>query len=169
MKHHNRWIIYILIGLFFGIIDWFYLDWLSSGLGPNLGENPFLIIPILILMNYGIWLVPIIPVVLYETKHAQTIKGPVLAGILTWCCALLSYYAFYAILLSLGKLPHMEGFNVFGEQFDSFWMQYWEMFRRIILFQLLEWLPIGVIGGGLSGAITWWICRKRLNKDKVQG
>lgn len=79
----KRWFVYILIGLVFGVVDWFFVDWLSRGLGPNLGDNPFIIIPIIIGLNYGIWLVPIIPVVIYETRQADRIKGPILAGILT--------------------------------------------------------------------------------------
>jgi hypothetical protein len=31
----KRWHNYLLIGLVFGIFDWFYLDWLSHGLRPN--------------------------------------------------------------------------------------------------------------------------------------
>jgi hypothetical protein len=164
MKSKKRWIFYILIGVSFGIFDWFYLDWLATGVAPRLIENRIIAILIITLMNYGIWLVPIIPVVIYEAKHAPTIKGPIKAGILTWCCALLSYYVLYAALLSLGKLPHMEGFYVFGEQFESFRVQYWMVLRNIVLFQLLEWLPIGIIGGGITGALAWWIFSKRLNK-----
>jgi hypothetical protein len=98
----KRWHYYVLIGLVFGIFDWFYLDWLSRGLGPNLGENPFIVIPIIIGLNYGIWLVPVIPVVIYETQKADTIKGPILAAIITWSCALFSYYFYYAMLLVVG-------------------------------------------------------------------
>ncbi len=161
MKHNKRWYLYGLIGLIFGMIDWFYLDWLAFGLGPNLGENPFIAIPIVIGLNYGIWLVPIIPVTLFESQRSESIKGPIKAGILTWCCALLSYYSFYAVLFSLGKLPNLEWFNIFGERFDGFWWQYWRWIRSIILLQLLEWLPIGLIGGGIIGALAWWIIRKR--------
>ncbi|MFA7406874.1 MAG: hypothetical protein WCY93_03415 [Anaerolineaceae bacterium] len=35
---------YALIGLVFGVMDWFYPGWLSCGFGPNLGENPFMVI-----------------------------------------------------------------------------------------------------------------------------
>ena len=87
----KRWHLYVLIGLAFGVFDWFFLQWLSKGFGPNLGENPFIVIPIIIGLNYGIWLVPIIPIVIYETLGAKSIKSPILAAILTWCCALFSY------------------------------------------------------------------------------
>jgi len=161
MKHNRRWYLYGLIGLIFGMIDWFYLDWLAFGLGQNLPENPIIVIPIIVGLNYGIWLVPIIPVTIYESQRADSIKGPIKAGILTWVCALLSYYAFYAVLFSLGKLPNLEWFNIFGARFDGFWWQYWQWIRRIILLQLLEWLPIGLIGGGTIGSLAWWTTRKR--------
>ena len=156
----KRWHYYILIGLVFGVFDWFYLDWLSSGLGPNLGENPLIIIPIIIALNYGIWLVPIIPVAFYETKKTDHIKGPILAGILTWCCALFSYYAYYAILLSLGRLPNLAHLNLFAERYDGFWGEYGRMFIRIIFWQFIEWIPIAVIGSSIIGAFFWWVIKK---------
>jgi hypothetical protein len=156
----KRWYFYALTGLIFGIFDWFYLDWLSRGLGPNLGENPFIVIPIILGLNYGIWLVPIIPVTLYEANRAKTIKSPIIAGILTWSCAILSYYTFYAVLLSFGKLPNLEHLNIFNGNFHSVRPEYWRMFNRIILFQFLEWIPIAVIGGGVTGVIAWWLIRR---------
>ncbi len=162
----KRWQVYVLIGLVFGVLDWFYLDWLSRGLGPNLGENPFIVIPIIIGMNYGIWLVPIIPVVIYEARRAEHIKSVMLTGILTWCCALCSYYTYYAILLSLGKLPNLAHLNLFGGRYAGFWRDYWAMFKRVILFQLLEWIPIAVIGGGVVAALAWWLTKKRRLKPE---
>lgn len=162
----KRWHFYSLIGLAFGVFDWFFLQWLSQGLGPNLGENPVIVIPIIIGLNYGIWLVPIIPVVIYETNKAETIKGPILAAILTWCCALFSYYTYYALLLSLGKLPNLAHLNVFGERYDGFWGEYGRIFNRIILFQFLEWLPIAIIGGTTIAALFWWVNNQ--NKKKAE-
>jgi hypothetical protein len=164
----KRWYYYSLIGLVFGIFDWFYLDWLSRGLGPNLGENPFIVIPIIIGLNYGIWLVPVIPVVIYETQKADTIKGPILAAIITWSCALFSYYSYYAILLSLGKLPHLAHLNLFSERYVGFWGDYWRMFRWIILSQFLEWVPIAIIGGSIIAALFWWMIKKRKKKEELQ-
>ena len=157
----KRWTIYALIGLIFGVFDWFFLDWLANGLGPNLGENPIIFIPIILGLNYGIWLVPIIPVTLYETRQAKTIKTPIFAGALTWSCAILSYYSYYAILFSLGRLPHMDYFNILNQDFQKVRAIYWRWFNGIILFQILEWIPIGVIGGGLIGSIIWCLYQKR--------
>ncbi|MDY6846677.1 MAG: hypothetical protein SVP52_06030 [Chloroflexota bacterium] len=162
----KRWYLYALIGLIFGIFDWFYLDWLEHGLGPNLGENPFIVKTIILGLNYGIWLVPIIPVTLYEARRAETIKTPIFAGMLTWSCAIFSYYAYYAILFSLGRLPHLDHFNIFSHDFIEVRATFWRWFKWIILFQFIEWIPIAVIGGGLTGAIIWWI-RQRLKPEET--
>jgi hypothetical protein len=156
----RRFLLYALIGLIFGIIDWFYLDWLAHISWGSLGES-ILVIPIIIGMNYGIWLVPIIPVVIYEARHAQGISNPMLAGMLTWSCAIFSYYVYYAILLSLGKLIHLKHLNVFGEKNSAFWSEYWRMFNRLILGQFLEWIIIAIIGGAIAGALLYWFMHKR--------
>jgi len=111
-KPRYRFLLYAIIGLTFGIINWFYLNWLAHISWGSLRES-ILVIPIIIGMNYGIWLVPIIPVVIYEALQTKRIRNPVVAGILTWSCAIFSYYFYYAILLSLGKLPNLELLNIF--------------------------------------------------------
>lgn len=158
-KTKRRFLLYALIGLIFGIIDWFYLNWLAHISWGSLGES-ILIVPVIIAMNYGIWLVPIIPVVVYEARHAQRIRNPMLAGILTWSCAIFSYYFYYAALLSLGKLVHLEHFNIFGDKDETFWYYYWQMFKGIILGQFFEWIIIAVLGGGVIGALIYTISRR---------
>lgn len=156
----RRFFLYALIGLIFGIIDWFYLDWLAHISWGSLGES-ILVVPIIIVMNYGIWLVPIIPVVIYEARHAEKIIYPMLAGMLTWSCAIFSYYVYYTILLSLGKLIHLEHFNIFGDKDETFWYYYWHMFNGIILGQFLEWIIIAMIGGAIIGALSFWLVHRR--------
>lgn len=167
-KPNNRFLLYAGIGILFGIIDWFYLDWLASNPWGGLGES-ILIVPVIIAMNYGIWLVPIIPVTIYEAMRAERAFYPMLAGVLTWSFAMLSYYTYYALLLSLGKLIHLEHLNIFGEKYETFWPEYWQMFDRIILSQLLEWIIIAIIGGGVIGALSYWFLHKIRNSTKWRG
>jgi hypothetical protein len=143
-----------------------YLNWLAHISWGGLGES-ILVLPVIIGMNYGIWLVPIIPVVIYEARHTQRIRNPILAGMLTWSCAIFSYYCYYGILLSLGKLMHLEHLNIFGDKNATFWLEYWRMFNRIILGQFLEWIIIALIGGALIGALSFWFIHKR-PKDLTQ-
>jgi hypothetical protein len=156
----KRWYIYAGAGLVFGVIDWFYLDWLAHISWGSLGAS-ILVIPIIILMNYGIWLVPIIPAVIIAARKGQRIWDPILIGIITWIFALVGYYAYYWALLSLGKLPNLGHLNVFGEKFAGFHLEYWRMFRRVISSQFLEWSLIAILGGGVIGALAWWIFRKK--------
>ena len=153
-----------MIGLIFGIIDWFYLEWLAHISWGSLGES-ILVVPIIIGMNYGIWLVPIIPVVIYEARRAEKMLQPMLAGMLTWSCAIFSYYLYYAILLSLGKLIHLEHLNIFGDKNATFWYYYWQMFKGIILGQFFEWIIIAVIGGASIGALVFWYFHKRAHSS----
>ena len=155
-----RFLLYAVLGLVFGVLDWFYLEWLAHISWGSLG-NSFLVVPILIGMNYGVWLILILPVTLYEARVAETRVRPMLAGMLTWSCAIFSYYAFYAALLSLGKLPHLEHFNIFAEKDETFWYFYWHMFNGIILGQFLEWIVIALLGGAIIGALAFWYTHKR--------
>jgi hypothetical protein len=119
------------------------------------------VVPIIIIMNYGIWLVPIIPVVIYEANVSGKYTYPMLTGTLTWSCAIFSYYAYYAILLSLGKLINLEHLNIFGVKDETFWYYYWQMFKGIILGQFFEWIIIAVFGGGIIGALAFLFFRKK--------
>jgi hypothetical protein len=154
-----RFLLYAITGLVFGVMDWFYLDWLAHISWGSL-ENSILGVPIIIAMNYGFWLVPIIPVEIIESKLARKNIYPVFAGILTWSCAMVSYYTYYAILLSLGKLTNLEHLNILGDKSATFWPEYWHMFDRIILNQFLEWIIIAIIGGAITGALTFWVFHK---------
>ncbi len=170
-ENRSRFLLYALIGLIFGTIDWFYLDWLAHISWGSLGEFILVIpivIPIIIAMNYGIWLVPIIPVVVYEARRARRMRDPMLVGMLTWSCAIFSYYFYYAILLSSGKLMHLEHFNIFGEKDESFWYYYWQMFKGIILSQFFEWIVIAVLGGAIIGAMSFWFIHRK-SKDQKEG
>lgn len=154
-----RFLLYILIGLVFGVIDWFYLNWLADISWGSL-EQSILVVPIILLMNFGIWLVPLLPVAFFEVRHSDKMIFPVFAGALTWSCAIFSYYTYYAILLSLGKLIHLEHLNIFGEKYETFWPEYWQMFNRIILNQFFEWIIIAIIGGAVIGALAFWFYHK---------
>ena len=160
----KRWYIYVTIGLLFGVLDWYYLDWLTFGFRPFPGEPPWWIMPLKLAMNYGIWLVPIIPAVIFESRRADGIKQPILTGILTWSSAILSYYFFYGALLSLGKLPYQNYLNIFRITDGQVWEEYLRKLWYLILSQFLEWIPIAIIGGAAIGALGWWIFKPRSSK-----
>jgi uncharacterized protein YqgC (DUF456 family) len=106
----NRWVSYLLIGLLFGVVDWYFLDLLAS-IMERLGNNAdleeaivlrLIIIAVFISLNYGIWLVPVIPAAIYEMRQSQSLRRAAAAAVLIWVAALFSYYAFYAVLYKPG-------------------------------------------------------------------
>ena len=159
-KPRNRILFYAAIGLIFGVLDWFYLDWLAHLSWGSLGQS-IIAVPIILIMNYGIWLVPVLPIAIYAARHADRIASPVLASTITWVCAMVGYYGFYALQLSLGKLPNYEYLNIFGEKYTGFWLDFWRMFNWIILSQFLEWSVIAVVCGSILGAIIYKIFRPK--------
>lgn len=53
MQGKKRWLIYASVGFLFGIADWYYLNLLAHFPWGKLQNNP-IVIPIIILLNYGI-------------------------------------------------------------------------------------------------------------------
>lgn len=148
----KRFEIYLIVGLIFGVLDWYYLDGLAHFPWGSFGES-FFVVPVILLMNYGIWLIPIVPVAWLESRASHQMLYPVLAGVLTWCSAIFSYYAYYTFLFALGRLPNLESLIIFGERYPGFWNDWWAVFQKIILNQFFEWIIIAVIGGGTIGVL----------------
>jgi hypothetical protein len=162
----NRWLTYALIGLCFGIVDWYFLEGLAAltqhqMINETLLQAPeaarSLVIMVLVSLNYGIWLVPVIPAAIYEMKHAHRIRSAAFSAILIWTMALVGYYAYYAIQLMFVGLPNL-GFMLFANRSAAtYWVDWWPPFKRIIVDQLIEWLGVAVVGGAIVGAAsaTW--------------
>ena len=65
--NEKRWFIYIIIGIGFGVFDFYYQGFIQTSLAfILLGEITR------VMLILGIWLVPVIPIVLYETKVSQS-------------------------------------------------------------------------------------------------
>ena len=112
-----RFLVYVLIGIIFGLIDYFFLD---PVIRPNL------------ILALAVWLIPIIPISIYEIKVTGLKQKTVLASITSWISAVIAYYICYAIKLSFDNL--VVSFS-------------W----RDILFDILLWVVVAVVGGGIVG------------------
>jgi len=100
----KRWLLYILIGLVFGWVDWYFLNLLASfsqnqtlndAIFPVPGVLRILIIAIIMGFNYGVWLIPAIPMAIYEMRYSHSLWRGALSAIIVWSMALVSYYAYY--------------------------------------------------------------------------
>ncbi len=156
MQRKKRWLIYASVGFLFGIADLYYLNLLAHFPWGKLQNNP-IVIPIIILLNYGIWLVPVLPVTFYESRTSGAVSRSAMAGALCWVCSIISYYIYYLLLLAFWGLPNMEHLLVVGPKQAGFWQEWSVAFQKIILNQVIEWLPIALVGGSLVGIAVWWI------------
>lgn len=95
----RRWFIYLAVGVLFGVFDFFSQNILEFFL-PNLHLSTHSLILgqiIGLTLSYGLWLVPIVPIILYEAKisHSRILAG--LSNSFTWCISVLSYYVTYVV------------------------------------------------------------------------
>ncbi|MFC0559181.1 hypothetical protein [Halalkalibacter alkalisediminis] len=83
-----RWFIYLLIGVVFGILNFYYESYLSNTLGFG---------GLRTLLTWGIWLVLIMPIAIYEVRTSKSKIRSALACSLTWIFSIISYYLYMAV------------------------------------------------------------------------
>jgi hypothetical protein len=172
----KRWIIYLIIGLAFGIIDWYFIDMLATLnqtqrlsnflLGRSEGVRQLYVLG-LIVLNWGIWLIPAIPIAIFEMKRSGKIWKAALAAVLVWSMALLSYYAYYAFLLMFVGLPNFDFMLFKYRDSATYWADWWPPFQRVIVNQFFEWLMVGVVGGSLTGVFSAYLYAASSKKHKA--
>jgi hypothetical protein len=149
----KRFAIYITVGVLFGILDWYYLNGLANFQWGSLGES-ILVIPIILFLNFGIWLLPVAAVAIYEERRSFSLHRAAFSGAVVWTCAITSYYLYYTILLAFFGLPHMEHLLFINRNDPAFLSEWSIAFKRIILAQFLEWIGIALVGGGIVGFLS---------------
>jgi hypothetical protein len=165
----KRWSIYALIGFLFGILDWYFLDLLAS-VGSKLNPDNWPLIfqlfavAVILALNWGIWLVPVIPVAIRETRHSGYIRLAALASVIVWSFAILSYYIYYTLLLLFRGLPHMNFMLYSNRHAPTYWQDWKPAFQRIILDQFFDWIGVAIIGGAIVGALTAILYRRLRNR-----
>jgi len=144
-------------------MDWYFLDLLASlNRVQFLNGNPpeyvqVAVILLLVAMNYGIWLIPVIPAAIFEMKRSNMVHKAALAAVLIWSAAILSYYIYYACLFFFVGLPNLEFMLFSNRQLVSYWIDLWPPFKRMIVDQFAEWIGIAAIGGGIVGMLSAYI------------
>jgi len=154
---------YCLVGLTFGVIDWFYLDLLANFPWGPLGDK-LIIVPIILSLNFGIWLVPVLGVSIYEVHQSKSVRLSALSGMAIWACSILGYYTYYIALLSFWGLPHMEHMLINQEHHAEYWQDWFQTFKVVILYQFFEWIPVAIVGGGGIGYGVGKLVLKKMTK-----
>lgn len=160
LGRHKRLLVYALVGLVFGIIDWYYLDLLAHFPWGDLGNNP-IVVPIIIALNFGIWLVPVLPVTYHESQQSGSVLRSAASGAMVWSASMISYYTWYTLLLLFWGLPNLDHLLFARRNQPGYWQDLGSMFKRVIQDQFIDWLPIAIIGGSLVGLVVWRITMRK--------
>jgi hypothetical protein len=139
----RRWFVYIIIGVLFGVFDFCYQDF-TKGIAIHSFAMWFAV-------AWAIWLIPIIPIALYETKISKSRIMSALANVLTWSASTISYYLFIPIkLMFIGQASRIEMY--ISNYRDPF---YWSNVKNILLGDVLDgisrWIGVAVLGGFIIG------------------
>ncbi len=156
----KRWLFYLLIGVLFGIFDFYFQTWMqqimSSGASGNLA-----IIPIL-----SVWLAMVIPIAIREAKASRSVWLAATASAFSWSVSIISYYLFMAVKLILIGQPGREEMHFSNRSDPYFWSNIKSVFIGDILAGIGEWILVALIGGCLVGLVAGWIALKRQNAHR---
>ncbi len=156
MRH--RWLNYLVVGALFGVFDFFYLHVLGKFPARQIfGDSPTgqaaRFIVMFLLLNLGIWLVVVIPVVLHETRVSRSKLLSAVAGLAVWCTGILTYYLTNAAQLAVG-VPGREELSFASYGSPYFWQNWGNIFRSDILGGIMEYMAIAIVGGALVGFVA---------------
>lgn len=139
----KRWLLYGVIGIAFGVIDYFFQQVAQQDSSPVTR----------VIVIYGIWLIPLIPIALYEVHASRSVVKPAIASALAWSLAIVAYYLYMAVeLIIIGKdsRPELQ----FGNHQDPYyWSNLGQVFSGEVSGGIFEWLALAIFGGGLIGLV----------------
>lgn len=149
----RRWIIYAVIGTAFGVFDFFYQEFIVAQISRQQPDGAGYIIAWLVLV-VGIWLVPVIPVILHEVKVTRSARLGALANVFTWCIAVIVYYLTNGVQLAFLGVPARMEMHISNRADPSFWANWQSLFVQDLIGGSIEWLMVAVVGGTIIGLLV---------------
>ena len=173
-KMKNRLLYYLLAGLLFGVVYWFYLsstDHFLNAIELNSRGYRVMWISVLILffIQYSVWLIPATIPAAYEYRNSRRLGLAALAVILTWMSSVFGYCTTWLVVLALSGSPQTNYYRVFNEHenMTAFWQSWMEVLRLTFLPDLIIGIFLSMIVGGASGLITTWLYSFWLKKTSL--
>lgn len=156
----KRWLVYGLIGLVFGLFDYFFQQAVQSDASPL----------VRVMIIYGIWLVPLVPIALYEARRSRSELKTALVCAFTWSVAIIVYYLYMAIeLIIIGKDTRPE-LHLSSSSDPYYWSNLGQVLSNDIGGGILEWITLALVGGGLLGLCIGWLnkaaTRRKISEEK---
>jgi len=146
----RRWLIYVLVGIAFGVFDFYYQGFLPSSLGT--------IVHLILVL--GVWLIPIVPIGLYEAKVSRSRFLPAWAGCLTWLTAVVFYYLYNAVKLAFLGVAGRPELHISQRHDPLFWENWKSVLQQDILGGIVEWSVVAIVGGLIIGYLAGWVYRR---------
>ena len=162
-----RWFVYIVIGIIFGVFDFFFHRFISNVLVQ--GEIFWRV------LTYSVWLVPIVPIALFEARISKSRVRSGLASSLTWILSIIFYYLYMAVQLAFIGISTRPELHItsLGEE-PYFWENWKNVFWSDVVGSIVEWSGVAVIGGFIIGFSISFIYlgleklikfRRKINKE----
>ncbi|MGI6126761.1 MAG: hypothetical protein ACOYEF_07340 [Planifilum sp.] len=145
MSTQRRWFS-LAIGILFGAFDFYYHRLISDLTGGT----------VWFVLSLGIWLVPLLPIALHEARTSRSALRSAVAGLLTWCASIVSYYLTNAVHLLLIGRPSRPELHISRHR-DSY---FWENWRSVLYGEILieggifEWIGFAAVGGLAIGWVA---------------
>lgn len=152
MTHLRRWLGYALLGLCFGVADWYAMEILKE-IFPPLGIFGLIVG---FAAMWGVWLLPALAVVAAELRASRRARWCAAAVALVWVCAIAAYYLLYGFLLAFDGEPPLSLGYALGHLAMRGWADWAEIMRTLLLRDIMRWgaaaLACGALVGGALGA-----------------
>lgn len=139
-------------GFLFGCIDWLILEAYAkltqtTDYTPSSSFGQILLVILIIIFNYGIWLVPITAAVIYQMRFSEDKIKLALSGTLAWFGAMAGYYCFYTFMIMFIGLPHMEDLLIRNFNATGYWEILFATLRKVAFYQFVDWMKIVLLIG----------------------
>lgn len=148
----RRWWWYLLIGIAFGIFDFYYQAFITNTLhlqqAQGIGGRAAWIV-----VSVGIWLVPVIPIILHEANLSRSAWLSALASMVVWSAAVAAYYLTNGFQLAFIGVPQRPELLFTNRSDPYFWANWKSVFLYDLVGGSIEWLVAAVIGGTLIGLV----------------
>lgn len=155
----NRWIIYIIVGIFFGVFDFYYQEFTGGVISSYF---------MWYIVAWGIWLIPIIPISIYEAKVTKSSLRSAFASVITWSISIVSYYLFLPVkLVFIGQMSREE-LHISNYRDKFYWINLKGLFMDDVLSGVIEWIGIAIVGGLVIGLFISFIYLRLGIKLKIK-
>lgn len=153
-----NWIAYLFSGILFGFADWFFVQALQER-RQLLSENFPFAAAFLSIMNFLVWILPLLPVISDTARRYKRCWVSGGAASLVWAAAMLSYYGWGAYQMASGKLPGWGHLNMHLSSPSEYQGKVWPTVIAVMGGEFKEWIAFAIISGFFAGVILCAIFR----------